>query len=116
MKSTEAEKWEKLVNKLSDRFSPGEELDLNAILFLIGVQECGKGPRKYKKDDKINLMHIAICRLLEPYGFYAFEGYDEDGWPHYSFKEELPNLKPGEQSLLMKQAILAYFEEEFENH
>jgi hypothetical protein len=53
-------------------------------------------------------MHIAICRLLEPYGFYEFEFFDEDGWPHYSVKEEL-TLKSGEQSVLMKEAIVSYF-------
>jgi hypothetical protein len=42
-------------------------------------------------------MHIAICRLLEPYGFYEF--YDEERWPHYRVKEELPPLKAGEQSV-----------------
>jgi hypothetical protein len=73
---------------------------------LIGVQELGKVHREYKKDEKLNLMHIAICRLLE-YGFYEFEFFDEDGWPHYSVKEELPTLKR-EQSVLMK-AIVSYF-------
>jgi hypothetical protein len=43
-------------------------------------------------------MHIAICRLLEPYGFYEFF-YDEERWPHYRVKEELPPLKAGEQSV-----------------
>jgi hypothetical protein len=60
-----------------------------------------------KKDEKLNLMHIAICRLLEPYGWIEF--FDEDGWPHYSVKEELPTLKSGEQSVLMKEAIVSYF-------
>ena len=54
-------------------------------------------------------MHIAICRLLEPYGFYEFEFFDEEGWPHYKVKEELPPLKAGEQSVLMKDAIVNYF-------
>jgi hypothetical protein len=35
--------------------------------------------------------------------------FDEDGWPHYSVKEELPTLKSGEQSVLMKEAIVSYF-------
>ena len=60
-------------------------------------------------DEKLNLMHIAICRLLEPYGFYEFEYFDEEGWPHYKVKEELPPLKAGEQSVLMKEAIVNYF-------
>lgn len=103
------ERWEKLVDILSNQFSQGEDLDLDAIIFLIGVQELGKFQREYKKDEKLNLMHIAICRLLEPYGFYEFDFFDEDGWPHYKVKEELPSLKAGEQSVLMKEAIVSYF-------
>lgn len=103
------ERWEKLVTLLSNQFSQGEDLDLDAIIYLIGVQELGKVHNKYKKDEKLNLMHIAICRLLEPYGFYEFDFFDDEGWPHYIVKEELPPLKAGEQSVLMKEAIVNYF-------
>lgn len=103
------ERWEQLVDKLSNQFSQGEDLDLDAIIYLIGVQELGKFHQTYKKDEKVNLMHIAICRLLEPYGYYEFEFFDNDGWPHYKVKEELPPLKAGEQSVLMKEAIVSYF-------
>lgn len=102
-------RWEDVVTLLSDRFADGDRLDLDAIIYLIGVQEFGKFDRKFKKDDKINLMHIAICRLLEPYGYYEFDFQDEDGWPHYKMLEQLPPLKAGEQSVLMKQAIVNYF-------
>ncbi len=103
------ERWENLVQILSNQFSQGEDLDLDAIIYLIGVQELGKVHREFKKDQKLDLMHIAICRLLEPYGFYEFEYYDAEGWPHYTVKEELPALKSGEQSVLMKEAIVNYF-------
>ncbi|AEV33319.1 hypothetical protein [Owenweeksia hongkongensis] len=103
-------KWEKLVKDVSARFGDGEELDLDAIIFLVGVQELGMGFGKFKKDEKLNLMHIAICRVLEPYGYYEYEGRDPDGWPHYKVIEQLPSLKPGEQSLLMKEALVRYFE------
>lgn len=102
-------RWEDVVTLLSNRFADGDRLDLDAIIYLIGVQEFGKFDRKFKKDDKINLMHIAICRLLEPYGYYEFDFQDEDGWPHYKMLEQLPPLKAGEQSVLMKQAIVNYF-------
>ena len=104
--------WEKIQQELSVKFGGGETLDLDAIIYLIGVQELGQGFRKFTKDEKVNLMHIAICRLLEPFGFYRFDRFDEDGWPHYEVVEELPNLKPGEQTVLMKEAIVMYFEEE----
>ena len=105
------ERWERLVSLLSDRFSQGEDLDLDAIIYLIGVQELGQVNREFKKDEKVNLMHIAICSLLEPYGFYEFDFFDEEGWPHYKVKEELPPLKAGEQTVLMKEAIVNYFVE-----
>ena len=103
------ERWKLVVKRLSMKFADGDELDLDAIIYLIGVQELGQFHRPYKKDHKIDLMHIGICKLLEPYGYYEFDFVDNDGWPHYSIKAELPNLKPGEQSLLMKEAIVNYF-------
>ena len=102
-------RWEQLVKLLSNQFADGDTLDLDAIIYLIGVQELGKVHQTFKKDEKLNLMHIAICRLLEPYGYYEFEYIDKDGWPHYAIKEELPPLKAGEQSILMKDAIVTYF-------
>ncbi|QCX02090.1 hypothetical protein FGM00_18945 [Aggregatimonas sangjinii] len=103
------ERWGTLVAKLSDQFAEGDMLELDAIIYLVGVQELGQYHKKYKKDDKLDLMHIAICRLLEPYGYYEFDFFDEQGWPHYIVKEELPPLKAGEQSVLMKEAIVDYF-------
>ena len=103
------ERWENVVSILSNQFSQGEDLDLDAIIYLIGVQEFGRFQQLFKKDEKINLMHIAICRLLEPFGYYEFDYVDKEGWPHYKIKEELPPLKAGEQSVLMKEAIVNYF-------
>ena len=102
-------RWEKVVLHLSNQFADGAVLDLDAIIYLIGVQEFGKFKKEFKKDEKLNLMHIAICRLLQPYGYYDFDFVDKDGWPHYKIKEQLPPLKAGEQSVLMKDAIVSYF-------
>ena len=107
---TPKEKWEYIIEKLTEEFSDGEDLNLDGIVYLIGVQELGQVGRRFKKDDKINLMHIAICKLLEPYGYYEFEYIDNDRWPHYKTLNQLPNLKPGEQTVLMKEAIIQYFE------
>jgi len=103
------ERWEAVVSLLSNRFADGDPLDLDAVIYLVGLQELGQLHRKFKKDEKVNLMHIAICRLLEPFGYYAFEYFDDDGWPHYKVLEQLPTLKAGEQSILMKEAIVTYF-------
>lgn len=98
-----------MVAKLSQQFSDGDPLELDGIIYLVGVQELGNFHRKFKKDEKVNLMHIAICRLLEPYGYYDFDFFDEDGWPHYKVREQLPPLKAGEQTVLMKEALVNYF-------
>jgi len=105
------ERWDLVVQKLSNQFADGDTLDLDAIIYLIGVQELGQLNRSFKKDQKLDLMHIAICKVLSPYGYYEFDFVDEDGWPHYKAKATLPHLKAGEQSILMKEAIVNYFVE-----
>lgn len=102
-------RWAQVVNLLSDKFSDGEPMDLDGIIYVVGLQELGRWDKSFKKDEKVQLMHIAICRLLEPYGYYRFDYVDDDGWPHYELIKSLPVLKAGEQSLLMKEAIVGYF-------
>lgn len=103
------ERWEDLQQKLANQFADGEVMELDAVIYMVGIQELGQLHRRFKKDQKVDLMHIAICRLLEPYGYYEFDYFDDDGWPHYKVLEQLPNLKAGEQSVLMKEAIVQYF-------
>lgn len=103
------EQWKELEVRIAQDF--GGDLDVQGILFLIGVQELGKGAQSFTKDQKLDVMHIAICRVLEPFGFYKLSHSDQDGWPHYDVIKPLPNLKAGEQLKLMKQAILEYFGE-----
>ncbi len=103
------QQWKDLTSELANRFADGDILSVESVIYLIGVQELGKGPQEFSKDDKINLMHIAICRLLEPYGYYEFDHNDSDGWPHFNLLKELPNLQSEAQSLMMKEAIIAYF-------
>ena len=98
--------WENLLKELEPKFG---EIDLQGLIFLIGVQELGKGYKQFKKDEKLEVMHIAICTLLEPTGHYEFIGRDEDGWPHWKMNEQLPPLKPAQQHYLMRQAIVDYF-------
>ncbi|MBI9040747.1 hypothetical protein [Lutibacter sp.] len=103
------EEYDAILDILAAKFGDGEKLNVDAIIYLIGVQELGQGARTFQKDDKVNLMHIAICRLLEPFGYYEFDFFDADGWPHYKVLEELPPLKTGEQTVLIKEAIVLYF-------
>jgi hypothetical protein len=54
-------------------------------------------------------MHIAICTLLEPYGYYEFEGRDKDSWPHFKINQLIPAIGHQEQQHLMKEAMIEYF-------
>jgi hypothetical protein len=100
-------RFQKLTKSLEKNF--GEGLDVQAILFLIGVEELGLGYKKFKKEEKTDLMHVAICTLLEPAGYYTFKGRDEDNWPHFELVKELPVLNEREQQHLIKEAIIDYF-------
>ena len=107
MELTLEQQWQAVCKEISAQF--GQELDLQGILFLIGVQELGKGYRVFGKDEKLELMHIAVCKLLSSFGYYEFAGRDEQGWPHWNLNEKLPPLKPMQQELLVKEAIVEYF-------
>lgn len=86
--------------------------DLNAVLFLIGVQELGKGNKVFSKEEKQDLMHIAICKVLSLAGYYKLEGLDAEGWPHWKLIKKLPRFDLIEQEKLLKIQIIQYFKEE----
>lgn len=102
--------WKKLRYSLKDQF--GRLPDLQSILFLIGVQELGFIPDSFTKEEKQDLMHIAVCRLLSEIGYFSYTGRDEEGWPHYEGVKNMPvNLKNIEkEEQLLKEQALHYFE------
>ena len=102
-------KWNNLKTKLSVDFLDNEIIDLDSIIFLIGLQELGQFQKRFNKQRKLEVIHIAVCKLLSDYGYYEFDYIDNDGWPHYKLIKKLPNLKAGEQTILMKKAIINYF-------
>ena len=102
-------RWWQLEAKLMDRF--GKKPDVETILFLIGVQEFGDIREKFTKEQKQDLMHIAICSLLSPSGYYELERIDEDGWPHFKQLKAMPDMNPIEQENFLKDHILLYFDE-----
>ena len=87
----------------------GEGMDIQGILFLIGVNELETGYKNFTKAEKTDLFHVAICTLLEPYGYYEFQGRDEENWPHFKLNKNLPPLSHNEQQHLLKESMLDYF-------
>lgn len=104
-------KWNRLLQMMEQSIGKKPK-DLNAVLFLIGVQELGQGRRTFSKEQKQDLMHIAICKVLSLSGFYELEGLDEEGWPHWRPVKKLPHFDLLEQEKLLKIHVMDYFEQE----
>ena len=100
-------RFQKVKTELETSFGGG--MDVQAMLFLIGVNELGIGYKEFSKTEKTDLIHVAICTLLEPYGYYEYEKRDEENWPHFKLIKDLPTLNDREQQHLMKDAIIDYF-------
>jgi hypothetical protein len=83
---------------------------VETVLFLIGIQELGDVKEKFTKEQKQDLIHIAICTVMMPSGFYEIEGVDEDGWPHFRQLKAMPEMNPYEQEIFLKDHILLYFQ------
>ncbi len=104
-------RWGQLLNKLEKLIGKRPE-NLDSVLFLIGVQELGQGPKNFSKEEKQDLMHIAICRVLSKSGFYELEGSDKEGWPCWKLIKPLPQISLTEQEKVLKMHIIDYFEDE----
>lgn len=103
-------RWKMLEEQLQARF--GKDMTLESILFLIGIRELGSPPREFTKEEKVDLMHIAICRLLSESGYYELSHLDQDGWPHWTLVRTLPHVDMFSQVNLLREHILSYFDSE----
>ena len=100
-------RFQQLKTHVESTFGGG--MDVQSMLFLIGVNELGIGYKEFSKSEKTDLLHVAICTLLEPYGYYDFEGRDKDQWPHFTLSKNLPPLNHQQQQHLIKEAMIEYF-------
>lgn len=103
------QRWWDLEAKMLERF--GKKPDMETILFLIGIQEFGDIKEKFTKEQKQDLMHVAVCSLLSQSGFYELEAVDEDGWPHFKQLKPMPELNMIDQENFLKDHVLLYFEQ-----
>ena len=101
-------RWWNLEGKLVERF--GKKPDVESVLFMIGLQELGDIREKFTKEQKQDLMHIAICTVLSPSGYYELSHVDEDGWPQFRQLMAMPDMHPIEQENFLKDHILLYFQ------
>jgi hypothetical protein len=102
------QRWWQLEAKLMERF--GKKPDLETVLFLIGIQEFGQIREKFTKEQKQDLIHVAVCRLLSQSGYYELEKIDDEGWPHFKQVKSMPEMSSIDQENFLKDHILLYFE------
>ncbi len=103
--------WEILLDRIQEIIGKRPS-DLNGVLFLIGVRELGKGKESFTKEQKQDLMHIAICKVLSLAGIYELEGLDSEGWPHWKLVKKLPFFDLLTQEKLLKTYVIEYFDKE----
>ena len=103
--------WLDVEQSMMEKF--GKKPTMESILFLIGLRELGAAPNKnFSKEEKVDLMHIAICRLLSQSGYYRLSHLDQEGWPHWELLKPLPHQDMFSQEYLLREHVLSYFEEE----
>jgi hypothetical protein len=105
-------KWHQLLVFVEETIGKKPK-DLNGVLFIVGVQELGRGAKPFSKEEKQDLLHIAICKVLSLSGYYTLDGLDKDGWPHWKMVKKLPHFDLLEQEKLLKMHVLEYFEQEY---
>lgn len=103
--------WLRVQHLVQDAMRRETLPDLNTVLFLIGMQELGRWKKAFSKEEKQDLMHIAVCRLLAQDGYFEFVGRDEDGWPHYRQVVDMPKQHTGIQERMLKVLAVGYFKE-----
>lgn len=102
-------RWIEVLRQLKERF--GKKPELETILFLVGINELGRVEQKFTKEQKQDLMHVAVCRLLSYAGYYRLAGWDDENWPLWEPVLELPAWSGVEQETAIKKGIIRYFEE-----
>ena len=103
--------WLKIRHQLKDIFSKDTLPDFQTVLYLLGIQELGIIKESYTKEEKQDLMHIAVCKLMSYDGYYSFKGLDDEGWPHWKKEKIFATKGVEDQERYLKLKIIQYFKE-----
>ncbi len=101
--------WLQVRHKVKEWMNLDKLPDLNGVLYLIGIQEYGRVKATFTKEEKQDLIHIAVCELLSQDGYYEFKGRDEEGWPHYDIIKAINKKGVDNQEELLKEKVVTYF-------
>lgn len=102
--------WDSVLQLMQKRFD--KEADVKSVLFIIGLREFGHKKKKFTKEDKQDLMNLALCTILSDEGYFAVAHLDAEGWPVWKQAKALPVMSAKEQEDFIKQHIISYFRSE----
>ncbi len=107
-------RWDTLCVWIRSHFK--REASLEGVLFLIGIQERGKGfEPKIPRHKKEAIIMDGTYLAFETIGLYRRTGMEADGAWIWERVIPLPGLDVEAQEKLLKLAVLRYFEESFQD-
>ncbi len=104
--------WKNLCERLSGMF--GIDVDLNGVLFLVGIRERGLTFQKFTKEEKINLINLGSCTLYQEMGLVEISGEDAEGWPLFQQKSLAPVIAEELKQKTLQDCAISYFKKVFE--
>lgn len=99
--------WEELCAHLGRQFNI--EVDLNGVLFLVGIRERGLTFQQFSKEEKMNLINLGSCTLYQEMGLVQMTGTDEEGWPVFRQKTLAPSIPEERKNKVLQDCAVRYF-------
>ncbi len=113
-------RWPEVEEFMAKRFERG--VDLKGILFIIGLREMGnqrrvevsegQAKKKYTKEEKQDLMNLALCQATSLDGYFEITHLDEAGWPVWRQIKPMPPMDNKVQEEFIRHYVIRYFESE----
>jgi hypothetical protein len=103
--------WKDLCERLTVMF--GIDVDLNGVLFLVGIRERGLTFQKFTKEEKLNLINLGSCTLYKEMGLVELNGIDQEGWPVFRQKTPIPAIEEELKLKTLQDCAIRYFKRVF---
>lgn len=80
---------------------------LEAILLMIGFQECPTTKKSRDKEEKVDLINLGVLVVLEKLGFFK-KMVSENEWPQF---EPTEKKSTEDKEILIRRGIVQYFKD-----
>jgi hypothetical protein len=100
--------WKELCEHLGNQFDI--DVDLNGVLFLVGIRERGLTFQPFTKEEKMSLINLGSCTLYQEMGLTEKTGIDEEGWPVFKQKTLAPVIPEERKHKVLQDCAVRYFQ------